>query len=322
MSLPKSLSNQSLIDFILVDESTLNREAVVWRDPAGIFNAASPPSKGSRRSSRNQCKQDTSTGKFQAPPIIPPRLESLKDQNDHSAFILPLKLHSPSQSPKVGPAFRVPLNGESIFSLSDLSNSAKEAMQSQGQTLEPTSSLATTSLTSMSNEDDNSVSSLSTPPSSPILEAFSESFPIDSSCIPEYRPSPPKAHCPICKVVVPASLLSAFTQEHTSTTDSDRLNMRDQEFFCRSHRTQTALSTWQSRGYPAIDWVNLHTRLGTHQDVVDNILKGRRESFYRNVLEEKVKSGKTRTVMQELNTLSENAGSNTGYYGSKGAKIM
>ena len=309
---------QQSSDVILVNKRSFKGNAAAWRHPPEICSVLSPPSKGSRRSSRNQRKQDSPIDSFQSSQTVPLRPSDLKDQEDHSGFIVPPKLQSPLASPRPTAVFRVPLgDGSSALGLSELFNATEETLTSSGQALEPPSSLVTTSRTSTSNHAASSVSSLSTPPSSPILDAFSESFPIA-----DYRLPTPKAHCPICNVAVPPSLLSSFVREHTSTKHTSHLNMREQELFCRSHRAQSALFEWKSRNYPDIDWINLNIRLERHNHIIEDLLKGRRESFYRNVLEEKVKNGKARTIMQEMNTLSEEAGSDTGYYGSKGAKLM
>lgn len=83
---------------------------------------------------------------------------------------------------------------------------------------------------------------------------------------------------------------------------------------------ETAQDTWRTRGYPTIDWDGLPARLERHQDVISYIIKGQ-ESFYRNVYEDKIRKGTGRTLVQSL-AMGEEAGSETGYYGSRGAKVM
>ncbi|MCJ1352829.1 MAG: hypothetical protein MMC33_002813 [Icmadophila ericetorum] len=169
-------------------------------------------------------------------------------------------------------------------------------------------------------------SSLTTPLFSPNLSTSSKSLSFSNSSAPTNPKSTPSeqsesAICPVCATPVPSSLLTDFILIHSTCPADSRLTMRQQSLFCRTHKTETAHDTWRARGYPEIDWGELPARLENHQDVVSDIIKGQ-ESFYRNVFEEKVRKGTGRTLVQSLMDMGEEAGSETGYYGSRGAKVM
>ncbi|KAL9119625.1 MAG: hypothetical protein Q9187_003825, partial [Circinaria calcarea] len=285
-----------------------------FKDPTKFCDMKSYPRKGTRRSSRNLQVQDDSTNSFQPPPAFPSRLS-----DDAPGFIMPLKLSNGATIPKSAAVFKSPLeNIPSVLGNLEFSESTQKVINCLGESGVPTSSATSSSLTSLSNDAASLTSSLSSPPSSPYLEDL---ILIDSS-IPEYQPPIPDAHCPVCKESVPYALLESFIFDDTTAKQNNRMTMRRQALFCRMHRTQKAHSDWKARGYPIIDWPNLPKRLQRHHTVMEDILRGRQESYYRNVLEEKVKDGKTRTIVQDLMNLSEKAGSETGYYGSRGARVM
>lgn len=73
---------------------------------------------------------------------------------------------------------------------------------------------------------------------------------------------------------------------------------------------------WKEKGYPTIDWANFDERLAKFHPHLDNILENKRESFYRNAYEERLKSRQNETGEQSV----EN--SEMGYYGSRGAVSM
>ena len=306
---------QQYTDVAIVDKQAVKKSSSGFKDPTKLCDIASPVRDGSRRSSRNQRLQGDSANAFQPPPTVPSR-----PVNDDPEFIIPLKLSNGAVNPKSSTVFKVPL--DNIPSMVDLSEFSETAQKAIGESVMPTSSAAASSLTSLSIDAASPTSSLSTPPSSPYLHEVAERHIFIDSSVPEYQPPIPDAHCPVCKEPVPYALLESFIFDNTTTKQKSRMTMRRQALFCRIHRTQKAHSDWKSRGYPSLDWPNLPQRLERHHKVIEDILRGRRESHYRNILEGKVKDGKNRTIVQDLMNLSEKAGSETGYYGSRGARVM
>ena len=55
---------------------------------------------------------------------------------------------------------------------------------------------------------------------------------------------------------------------------------------------------------------------------MDDILSRRKSSFYRNVFEDSLKSGKSKTIQERLIGGDEIEGMSPGYYGGRGAKLM
>ena len=97
--------------------------------------------------------------------------------------------------------------------------------------------------------------------------------------------------------------------------------MREQTRFCKAHRIRSAETEWEENGYPTIDWLQFDGRIARFHADLDNILRGRRPSFYRNKFEESLKSNKNRTVQKRFMDSGLEA-PELGYYGSRGAKLM
>lgn len=178
----------------------------------------------------------------------------------------------------------------------------------------PTSSIATYSLTPLFN-DAASSSSFSSAPDSPELSTLVKDFEFERSNI-SYVPGPSiMAKCPVCNEAVERSLLEEFD-------NGAHLQVRQQMRFCKAHRARTAQSQWDARGYPTIDWENFDSRLAQYHGVLDDVLKGRRQSYYRNAMKDHLKSGRNRTLQQCLISGSRMEGLELGYYGSRGGKLM
>ncbi|KAI9730611.1 MAG: hypothetical protein M1818_008093 [Claussenomyces sp. TS43310] len=139
----------------------------------------------------------------------------------------------------------------------------------------------------------------------------------------------PHALCPMCGDDVDADLL----RRHSGGA---RMNIRLQERFCRAHKRQAARAEWTARGYPRIDWEGLDQRIRQHHDFLKKILDGG-ASYYKNVLQEHVRSGKNRTLLQGLLTSPAAAAAASspssssfsseptltpGYYGPRGLRAM
>ncbi|KAL9125687.1 MAG: hypothetical protein Q9217_005146 [Psora testacea] len=153
------------------------------------------------------------------------------------------------------------------------------------------SNAAATHPTSSFEQDSNS-SGLSTPPDSPT-----------------------KARCPLCKKLVEKDWFE-------KVTGCKRLTVRQQSEFCKSHQIKSARDHWQQRDYPNIQWSTFDQRLKTYHRTIEDILQGSKPSFYRNALEDSLKTGKNRTLKQTMMQGHTFEGLLPGYYGSRGAKMM
>ncbi|KAL1311645.1 hypothetical protein AAFC00_001755 [Neodothiora populina] len=126
------------------------------------------------------------------------------------------------------------------------------------------------------------------------------------------------APCPICGEEVDETFKQDFLIERCGTK---RMNFRLQELFCKLHKARAAKKTWEEREYPEIDWATLPARLGTHNQRIHDVLCGTAHSPYRDELEKRLRSGKSKTPGQTLEN-EAHGGSQVGYYGSKGEKVM
>lgn len=176
------------------------------------------------------------------------------------------------------------------------------------------SSIATYSLNPLFN-DAASSSSFSSAPGSPELSTLVKNFELERRNI-SYVPGPSiMAKCPVCNEAVERSLLEEFD-------NGAHLQVRQQMRFCKAHRARTAQSQWDARGYPKIDWENFDSRLAQYHGALDDVLKDRKQSYYRNAMKDHLKSGRNRTLQQCLISGSRMEGLELGYYGSRGGKLM
>ncbi len=182
-------------------------------------------------------------------------------------------------------------------------------LDGQAPTSSSTSFTAPSTLDDIATRSDNS--SLSSPPASPIP---------DSSQVREIITIPDSSQdlgitcCPLCKEVVDEDLLD----EHRY---SRRMGVQKQAKFCRMHKQRRAKKEWVARNYPNIEWDGLDARLKGYHHILEDILEGRKTSFYKTKLEDSIKSGRGRTMAQSMGS-SGFHGLTPGYYGSRGARIM
>ena len=143
--------------------------------------------------------------------------------------------------------------------------------------------------------------------------------------------------CPLCKVAVDRTFLESFA-------GVKRLTVREQAAFCKAHTLRTASEKWKAQGYPDIDWAVLNDRLNFHHAALEELIRCKRNSFYRNVFEDSLKRGKTQSsVVQswarsgekggavadeplqnegEVEGGNDWSGDGAGYYGGRGTRIM
>ncbi|PGH09297.1 hypothetical protein GX51_00739 [Blastomyces parvus] len=118
--------------------------------------------------------------------------------------------------------------------------------------------------------------------------------------------------CPMCdQAVDPRFIYDARSPK--------KLSYRKQTQFCRDHRIRAAEYEWARRGYPTINWENLHKRIEKHYVELDDILTTKKSSFYRHVLESsRIGKGNLRLKVDE--DIADEF--SPGYYGPWGAKKM
>jgi hypothetical protein len=165
-----------------------------------------------------------------------------------------------------------------------------------------------------SDDDCSSGTSLSSVPEN-LLEEFSQMEDVllsdmDDSENAESKPS----LCPWCKKAVDSDALRKFRAQ-------PKQRIREQQQFCESHQKETAEKEWKERGYPDIDWDTFDERIKCHFDDLDSILVPEGNSYYRNVLDTMLKSGKAKNFRL---TLAGDALETIccGYYGTRGANKM
>lgn len=148
------------------------------------------------------------------------------------------------------------------------------------------------------NGDESPLSTLTSPPSSPSSEVE----------------EPVESLCPMCKKEVDPELLKAFRAQ-------PKQRVREQQEFCASHQQNTAEKEWESQGYPTIDWDTFDKRVQKHFSALEKLLVPDCSSYYRNILDTALKSGKAQNFRltlagDGLETMS------CGYYGTKGSGKM
>ena len=173
------------------------------------------------------------------------------------------------------------------------------------------------SLLSTSNRAGTS-SPLSSPPTSldgddpSTIEMYDNAAP-KTTTIP--NPEPPPALCPVCKVPVDRTFLEEFN-------NGNALRYRQQTQFCKAHKIRDAEMEWKDRGYPNIDWAQFDKRLQEYHPIIEDILAGRKTSFYRNVYEDLISKRQIKSLVVELRDTAVMEGRLPGYYGTRGARAL
>lgn len=158
-------------------------------------------------------------------------------------------------------------------------------------------------------EASSPLSMRSTPPTDGI-----EINPIDLSSQPTTTTSP----CQLCGEQVDSSFKEDFEIQNCR---GRHMSYRMQERFCQAHKSRKAERTWQDRSYPKVDWTALEERLKKHRAHIQAVLDQKVTSHYREELEKAVQEGNTRTALRSLNA-GKGSGTNVGYYGTRGQKMM
>ena len=126
----------------------------------------------------------------------------------------------------------------------------------------------------------------------------------------------PTKACPMCNAPVD----KIFMEEHLPGI---RPSVKQQTLFCRTHRLRDARAIWTKMAYPKdLGWTDFDARLQRHHPDIEAILSGRRTSFYRDIFAKHIASGQNRTLRQRLAREPDVEGLSSGYYGSKGTKLI
>ena len=259
----------------------------------------------SERATRRSLRDDDSmsgkepSGGFRAPPNISSDVSPIKGKN---GFVQPLPVAAGKASPgsaTTSTVFKKPseLANSTELDIGYMQDLIARTIKEPGatDTQARPSDLSTTVSSSRSLVDDSSTSSpLSTPPSSPGLE---------------------EAVCPVCKLPVDRE----FFEEYEN---GKRLRSRQQLKFCKDHKARKANSEWAARGYPELEWQKFDERLRKYHPIIDTIVKGQRQSFYRNAAEDKMNQSKFTSMKRMYEDAAGVEGLSAGYYGSRGARAM
>ncbi|KAI0203933.1 RTC4-like domain-containing protein [Astrocystis sublimbata] len=115
--------------------------------------------------------------------------------------------------------------------------------------------------------------------------------------------------CPMCYQEVDRELLEKYSPD-------GKMSVKQQTAFCRLHKRRSAAKARMEKGYPRVDWGALEQRCSLHYRFLRNILEGTQASHYRELLRERVESGKNRTLLTNNDNLTP------GYYGPRGLQVM
>jgi hypothetical protein len=135
------------------------------------------------------------------------------------------------------------------------------------------------------------------------------------------------SHCPICQEPVEQDYYWDYWRGKDKT-------VKNQNKFCRAHKTKSALDEYRSEGYPDIVWSTLPQRITTHRMELFKILNNDKSSGYRDRYEPIALTGKAAAVtlrrkdlpehvQQELESYTlDDHSTYPGYYGPHGRRVI
>lgn len=134
--------------------------------------------------------------------------------------------------------------------------------------------------------------------------------------------------CPICQCPVSAESLAALESTLPAATAHNRARFQHQAAFCRAHRENEARQEWSARGYPTIEWAQLHCRFERYRATLHEILENSRLSYFRGELDRQMAQRRAQgehtarsALIKEFMRDADN-GEHVGYYGGRGGGIM
>ena len=302
-------------DLIVSDGQFNNKSSLKFQAPRAITVASPNRPKGIRRSTKSS---DTFVDDNQDSRLSPGHATPTKSSGEQPKFRAPnlIEVASPQRATRPRASFRQPLPMPETDEVGtgDMQGLLKNLKSKQYLPSKiPASSTTDSSLLSISNEAASS-SSLSSPPNSPGVDySNGDSHQVAAPKAQNDEPAP--ALCPVCKVPVDRAFLEEFN-------NGQPLRARQQTYFCKAHKIRTAEQEWKERGYPKIDWANLDRRLETLHPLIEDILTGKKPSYYRNAFEDRISKGQMKTLKATLFDSATMEGLLPGYYGSRGARAM
>ncbi|MCJ1309168.1 hypothetical protein MMC25_002824 [Agyrium rufum] len=235
-------------------------------------------------------------------------------------------------SPPPARAFVVPpdvCDGLDASTNPGLIHNSKDASTSTNAT---TFIIASSNPTAFSNQDDSSsISSLSSSPTSPELNATIHHSISLSSFIADIdltakspEPQPLESNrCPICSEIVTSSDLEDFKAKHNSRLRNGQLPWKLSKDFHKRHKQESAKRIWNEKGYPKIIWPSFARRLASHKERMREIVELQRPSYYRARLWNSIRSDEKRSAVSAIQILQTSIDEGlTGYYGTRGARVM
>lgn len=322
--------DDEIFPFIASSQASKRRRTISY---GGLKNIHAPLSSSFSKAPGSSQPEMLSSPGFKQPRDIPVKKpEAEERQQEESGFKVPreIDLGSPA-SKKIRrrrnkgaekdedesqPAFKFPPGA-------DVDNDvAVHSSQAGGEFKQPpglpngsisSSSLATSSAKDQHLFDLDDDDSLSSPLSSPISDLSLE-LSQEEKAAPPAPPPPSESLCPMCRQPVEPELLAEFMAQ-------PRRRVRDQHRFCESHRARSAEKEYRDRGYPTIDWDTFDERIQRHFPALEKLLEPDASSYYRNILDTALKSGKAKNFRL---TIAGDGLENIscGYYGTKGASRM
>ncbi|KAL8896157.1 MAG: hypothetical protein Q9192_003237 [Flavoplaca navasiana] len=314
----KTVDTESICALVLSPEK--GRLEADFKQPAG--SSPSTRSQRARRRSTNEDSNGLSPARqktFKRPPQAPsspkrdspppPQFKVPKGLSPGSSNRRSNRSDRSSQDASMSDAPIVP----GLAGLQGLANKVANQAKIKMQFSAPESSATASSGPTFDFDigDGNSSSSLSSAPDIEELDAID----YQDEVLKAQHSSSPKSKCPLCK----RSVSRLFLEEFLGT---GFLNLRQQAKFCKAHNIHSAQEVWKERGYPSLEWQELQARLPTYGDDLVGVLNGTRTSFYRNVLDEQVRSGKRTAKQLMMVGADDREGSKMGYYGTKGQRIL
>jgi hypothetical protein len=135
------------------------------------------------------------------------------------------------------------------------------------------------------------------------------------------------SHCPICREPIEQEYYWDYWKGKDKT-------IKNQNKFCRAHKTQSAWDEYRSEGYPDIIWSTLPQRISKHRMTLFKILNNKKPSDYRDRYEPIALTGKAAAVpsrrkdlpehvQQELESYAlDDQSTYPGYYGPHGRRVI
>ncbi|KAL4961314.1 RTC4 family protein [Aspergillus stella-maris] len=207
------------------------------------------------------------------------------------------------------PPSSAPVPKSSVTSFEDKGESSEEEKEGKKEFRFPCN-IDTSPRDEIPDSDDD----LSSPLSSALSYGSAEDVPMKDEDEDETKEDPAEYLCPICKEPVDPGSLILFRAQA-------RQRIKDQLRFCASHKSSVVEQQWQEKGYPTIDWNIFDERIESHFNELEKFLVPESTSYYRNVLDTAMKSGKAKNFRltlagDALETIS------CGYYGTRGSGMM